>query len=277
MGSSTDSTCRHGAMSGPRAKALREVFAQFDLNDNGYIETWELYLLGRTRRRLGQKQAEWTEEMNRDCIDRMDENKDGLVEESEFIKYFSESLTKDPDAFMEIIGDFLKVANQSRGERDEQKAQNKKSGRKPGAGRAAEPEAALSPMSKDVERVKAEQKAAKASKDQDVPLSPRAAKDRAQKEKNDRRASALRGVYREFDLDGGGDVGGEEMLALGKARRKLGQKKGEWTEEMNRNLLSNMGADKKGNVSEGNFVSYFNASLSIEDSEFDTTVRQFLD
>merc|ERR1711934_910182 len=105
-------------------------------------------------------------------------------------------------------------------------------------------------MSKDVERVKAEQKKAKEKKDTEAPLSPRATKDRAQKEKNDRRAVALRKVYREFDLDGGGDVGGEEMLALGKARRKLGQKKGEWTQDMNQRLLENMGVDRRGAVSE---------------------------
>lgn len=72
------------------------------------------------------------------------------------------------------------------------------------------------------------------------------------------RAKALRKVYQEFDLDGGGDVGEDEMLALGQARRKLGQKSGEWTKEQNKNMMNNMGADKEGNVSVSNFVTYFN-------------------
>jgi hypothetical protein len=44
------------------------------------------------------------------------------------------------------------------------------------------------------------------------------------------------GVYREFDVQGNQTVGFEEMLALGKARR-LGQKGGEWTVEMNQRIM----------------------------------------
>ena len=49
----------------------------------------------------------------------------------------------------------------------------------------------------------------------------------------------LENVYDEFDLDGGGDVGADEMLALGKARRALGQKSGYDREARPKQLTKN--------------------------------------
>ena len=63
-----------------------------------------------------------------------------------------------------------------------------------------------------------------------------------------RRAALLRAVYHEFDLDGGGDVGAEELMEVGQARRRLGQKSGEWTEANNRALMRKMGPDEEGIV-----------------------------
>ena len=61
-----------------------------------------------------------------------------------------------------------------------------------------------------------------------------------------RRASLLRAVYHEFDLDGGGDVGEEELMEVGQARRRLGQKSGEWTEANNRTMMQHIGPDEEG-------------------------------
>merc|ERR1711990_421399 len=122
MGAATTANARMG----PREKALRAVFAEFDLNDNGAIETWELLLLGKARRRLGQKPGYWTEDMNKACIDRMDTDLSGTVEITEFVKYFSESLSKDPDEFMATMDDFMKVARDSRGDRQERKEKERK-------------------------------------------------------------------------------------------------------------------------------------------------------
>ena len=61
-----------------------------------------------------------------------------------------------------------------------------------------------------------------------------------------RRAALLQKVYNEFDLDGGGDVGEEELLELGRARRRLGQKSGEWTPRANRALVRKMGCNEQG-------------------------------
>ena len=61
-----------------------------------------------------------------------------------------------------------------------------------------------------------------------------------------RRVVALKMIYHLFDLDGGGDVGEEELLELGQARRRLGQKQGEWTMENTRQLMEKMGTDANG-------------------------------
>jgi len=88
----------------------------------------------------------------------------------------------------------------------------------------------------------------------------------------------LGSVFKAFDLDGGSDIGADELLALGKARRKLGQKEGEWTEEMNERLMQNMGAQSsKSSITQDQFVSYFHKTLSNDAKEFDTTISQFLD
>ena len=75
------------------------------------------------------------------------------------------------------------------------------------------------------------------------------------------RRVALENCYREFDLDGSGAVGAEELLALGKARRKLGQVSGEWTEEMNTQMMQDMGANENGQVTMQDFVQFFDKKL----------------
>jgi len=66
------------------------------------------------------------------------------------------------------------------------------------------------------------------------------------------------------------------MLELGKARRKLGQKQGEWTLAMNEQMMSNMGADSNGAVSCRKFVDYFDARLEHEETAFKEIIDQFL-
>ena len=92
-----------------------------------------------------------------------------------------------------------------------------------------------------------------------------------------RREEALAEVYREFDLDGSGEVGFAELLLLGQTRRKLGQKTGAWTADMYRHLLDKIGTNSDGDVSEHNFVRYFSRTLPNEPASFDQTVEQFLE
>ena len=84
-------------------------------------------------------------------------------------------------------------------------------------------------------------------------------------------------MYAEFDLDGGGDVGEDEMMALGQARRKLGQRSGEWTREMNSGMLKAMGAGADGNFSMEQFVLYFDANLSKDKAGFETDIENFME
>ena len=80
------------------------------------------------------------------------------------------------------------------------------------------------------------------------------------------RTAALQAVYEAFDLDGNGGVGFEEILALGKARRELGQKQGRWTPEMAERMMDNLGQDTTGHVSMANFVTYFDGILPSDDA-----------
>ena len=57
-----------------------------------------------------------------------------------------------------------------------------------------------------------------------------------------------------FDLDASGDVGWDELMALGQTRRKLGHKVGEWTAEKTDELVKRIGTDRSGNVKEEPFV-----------------------
>ena len=82
-------------------------------------------------------------------------------------------------------------------------------------------------------------------------LSERSEKDRvtAKGLERERRLDSLCRVYEEFDVNGDGTVSSQEMLALGQARRDLGQKGGEWTKEQNESMMRRMGQDQKGHVS----------------------------
>jgi len=91
----------------------------------------------------------------------------------------------------------------------------------------------------------------------------------------DVKADQLRGVYHDFDLDGSGKVGSNELMALGKERRALGQKSEEWTVEENKELLSDMGADDQGNVTMGQFVNYFITALPSNTKDFRKAIENF--
>ena len=84
-------------------------------------------------------------------------------------------------------------------------------------------------------------------------------------------------MYREFDLDGDGRVSAEEMLALGRARRKLGQIQDEWTMEQNEKLMRLTQVDGNGPAHESFFVKYFDRVLPESSKEFDATVEKFVE
>ena len=96
-------------------------------------------------------------------------------------------------------------------------------------------------------------------------------------EQVNKRTAALQAVYREFDLYGDSSVGGAEILLLGRMRRQLGHKGGEWTVEMNARLMERMGADTNGDLSEFKFVQHFNSTLPAEQEDFEQIINQFME
>ena len=71
----------------------------------------ELFELGVARRHLKHRQVTWTEDMNTKLVKKIDSNKDGKIEKSEFVAHFSASLPTDREQFEEVIEQFMEVAD----------------------------------------------------------------------------------------------------------------------------------------------------------------------
>ena len=68
-----------------------QVFAAFDIDGSGEINSKELLLMGKARRELGQKKdSEWSEEKNARMVKRLDADGSGKIEEKEFVAGFEE-------------------------------------------------------------------------------------------------------------------------------------------------------------------------------------------
>ena len=90
------------------------------------------------------------------------------------------------------------------------------------------------------------------------------------------RLKKLQQVFNEFDLDGTGEIESTELLQLGQARRALGQKGGEWTEEKNARLVRKIDVNADGTVRGAEFCEFFEKSLTSDEMEFEDTVKQFM-
>ena len=86
----------------------------------------------------------------------------------------------------------------------------------------------------------------------------------------------LREVFELFDLDGSGEVESGEMLQLGKMRRELGQKSGDWDGEKNDQMVRQLDLDGNGAVSCSEFVAHFDGDLPVEPEDFKDTLSQFI-
>ena len=84
-------------------------------------------------------------------------------------------------------------------------------------------------------------------------------------------------VFIEFDLDNSGEILTEELLELGKARRKLGQKSGEWTEEKNAKLVKKIDVNGDGVITMSEFTDFFAEALPRNRGEFAEIVQQFME
>merc|ERR1712166_856262 len=93
------------------------------------------------------------------------------------------------------------------------------------------------------------------------------------------RKEALAEVYYMFDLDGDGSVSEEEMMRIGQARKELGGRGGDWTCEMNKELMQEISeldwVAGKLVVQLENFVEYYNERLSVGTLEFGEAIDRF--
>merc|ERR1712166_14000 len=89
-----------------RLSALREVFGLFDTKLSDSIDRSQLMALGSA----SQTDRLWTEDKNTELLERMVLNRDGLVDESEFCKWFELALPQDQAVFEMVIAELKQVA-----------------------------------------------------------------------------------------------------------------------------------------------------------------------
>jgi len=273
-----------GGGSDHREQALRAVFAAFDEDGSGEVEASELLALGKARRSTGQKSGSWTEEQNARLIKRMDTNGDGGIDVEEFTKFFSSSLPRDPETFNGIMQQFMEVAKAIKSGKKEAprpasaSTMDRATARPTSASRKDRD--ADSRRHQEAQEKEAQVKAAA----RDAAEARYKAREDAMREKQQgkqgmgdaERAKALKPVFVQFDLDNDGLVEKWELLLLGKARRTLGQKHGQWTEETNKRCVDRMDTDHDGNVDVNEFVLHFSKQLSQDREEFLATVDDFM-
>ena len=71
--------------------------------------------MGKMRRSLGQKQGEWTKEMNDRFMAKLDSSGDGKLEMAEFSQHFHGALPMDRAGFDHELDNFMKVAEEFSG------------------------------------------------------------------------------------------------------------------------------------------------------------------
>lgn len=90
------------------------------------------------------------------------------------------------------------------------------------------------------------------------------------------RQAELQRCFEAFDADSSGAVDVSELLLLGRMRRTLGQKPGEWTNEKNDRFIRALDPEGRNLIQAPRFVEYFNAKLPQDQQEFLRATRQFL-
>ena len=90
------------------------IFSLSRLSVSGSVQGSELMALGRTWKDTFVKagSARWSEAQNTVLLQRMDKNKDGVVEADEFVSYCDELFPQDEEAFQVMTAALLDVAEQ---------------------------------------------------------------------------------------------------------------------------------------------------------------------
>jgi len=224
-----------------RRTRLIELFEAFDLDNNSAVDSNEFFKLARAKR-VGTANPEWTSEKNESFMQRVDTDKNGDVDQDEFVKYFNETWHGGMDLFsnsdFDETLDFLMTLPGKLGEHDEIESLPSSPERAP----EPEPSRSISPTTRTA------------------------------------RGDILREVFNAFDIDQGGTIGESELLQLGQARRQSGQASGEWTANRNRRLIARMTKDNgaSGNITESEFVSYFDDILPGDNESFTRETDNFL-
>ena len=85
------------------------VFAVLDMEGAGVIGSDQLFELGRMRRHVGQKAAEWTHQQNAKLLAVLDCDANGSVSDEAFADYFGRSLPRAKEPFNEAIAQLMLV------------------------------------------------------------------------------------------------------------------------------------------------------------------------
>merc|ERR1712166_388431 len=231
-------------------------------------------------------------DMNARLVQKMDANGDGVVDGSEFSEHFEQALPKDAKQFNVVVGQFMEVAQACRERKEKKRAHQPSSNGTAEAGSVATNTPGRGGSSRgsgvhgdrraqQPSPVRAQRPVSAASTMRSpaaAAASPASTKDAAEsaKEAKAARVQKLVKVFDVFDLDGSGSIESRELLQLGQMRRRLGQKQGEWSEDMNARLVQKMDANGDGLISASEFSEHFEQALPSPSSEFNVILRQFM-
>jgi len=87
----------------------------------------------------------------------------------------------------------------------------------------------------------------------------------------------LHEVFSALDPTGSGEIGEADFFLIGKARRDLGQAKGQWSQGENERYVRLMRGGLPGKVSEEEFIAFHNAALSVGRLTFDQEIAGYID
>ena len=112
-----------------RVAKLEQVFAAFDLDDSGAIDSKELMQLGKAKDDVVLEKVwddvgmsgVWDEQKNAALFCQMDLNQDGKIAKAEFTQHFEAALTKDMEKFEIAVQIFLQTAEKCRSEVKEER------------------------------------------------------------------------------------------------------------------------------------------------------------
>jgi len=92
----------------PERKArLTALFRAFDYDSSGTVDTEEFFCIGQAFRG-----EDWSEQLNKDCLARVDANKDGQIDIKEFIRFFkmNKIATRPDDRFNNLMDRYMEAA-----------------------------------------------------------------------------------------------------------------------------------------------------------------------